>query len=121
MAAFPAGLILLLPEYGEQAESALERTPMESGPPKQAQVRSRVMVQVSGRILFTSAAQYASFRTWFRVDIKNGADWFDWTDPRTGTLRQARFVAGRERGRTTDYRGTLDLTELPITLEYWDA
>jgi hypothetical protein len=121
MAAFPTGLILLLPGYAEEPDSALARIEMESGPPKQVQNKSRVMVKVRGVIRFTSASQYASFRTWFRTDIKNGADWFDWTDPRTATVRQARFVGGAERGPTSDLIGTLAVTDVPITLEYWDA
>ena len=94
MATFPAYAQLLATGFAEQRESALLRTEMESGPPKQAKIKSRVMVTRPVTILLSSKADYQSFVEWFSTAIDEGADWFDWRDPVSGAVKQARFVGG---------------------------
>lgn len=94
MAAFPSYASIALTGYAEQRESALMRTQMESGPPKQAKVRSRVMVTRPATILLASLSDYQSFVLWFAQTIHEGADWFDFTDPVDGATKSARFVGG---------------------------
>lgn len=94
MPTLPAYAKILLAGFAEQRESALLRTEMESGPPKQAKVKSRVMVTRPATISIETKADYLSFVDWFAHDINEGAAWFDWTDPVSGTTRQARFVGG---------------------------
>ena len=94
MASLPSYVRILLAGFAEQRQSALLRSDMESGPPKQAKVRSRVMVERSATLLFDSKADYLAFVEWFKTDLAEGALWFDFADPVSGTLKSARFVGG---------------------------
>lgn len=94
MSSFPSYAKIALAGFAEQRESALMRTQMESGPPKQAKVRSRVMINRPVSILLSSLADYQAFVLWFSQTIHEGADWFDFTDPVDGTTKSARFVGG---------------------------
>lgn len=94
MATFPSYAKLLFDGYSEQRESALIRTEMESGPPRQSKVRSRVMVRRSVSILFSSKADYQSFLSWYANELSEGASWFNMTDPVSGLTIGARFVGG---------------------------
>lgn len=94
MDTFPAYAKLLFDGYAEQRESALLRTEMESGPPKQARIKTRVMVTRPVSIWLQSKADYLSFVAWFSDTLDEGAGWFDFADPVSGTTRQARFAGG---------------------------
>lgn len=93
-AALPSYVKVLRDGFSETRESALLRTEMESGPPKQAKVKSRVMVTRPVKMLVMSSADYASFKTWFGTTINEGADWFTWSDPVTASTLTVRFVGG---------------------------
>lgn len=120
MAAFPT-VKHYWDSFEEQRGTALRRTPMESGPPKQAAHQSRVMVTVAMKLAFFTKAEFDAFMTFFVTTVNNGADWFDWTHPRTGAVLQARFVGGQEMQPVKHLRAALDLIDLPILLEYWSA
>jgi len=91
---FPSTGKLSLSGYSEKPESALLRSEMESGPAKQALIKSRVMVE-RGITLRYSFAEYTAFKTWFKsADCNRGASWFDWTDPIDSTAKQARIKNG---------------------------
>ena len=94
MPSLPSYAKILLEGFAEQRESALIRTEMESGPPKQARIKSRVMVTRPVQIRLDTLTDYKSFITWFRDDIHEGADWFDWVDPVSGTTKSVRFNGG---------------------------
>lgn len=94
MAAFPSYASIMRDGYGEQREPALLRSEMESGPARQAKVRSRVMVTRPIKVYLATNADYQAFITWFRDTINEGADWFDWTDPVDGVTKSVRFVGG---------------------------
>ncbi len=108
MATFPNYASLLFDGFAEQRESALLRTDMESGPPKQAKVKSRVMITRTVTIWLRSKADYQSFVTWFSVTLGEGAAWFDFADPVSGTTRQARFVGSG-----------LEASPIPGNLQQW--
>lgn len=93
MADFPSYATLLLQGFNEVRESALMRTEMESGPPKQAKIKSRVLTTRNAQVYLKTKADYLSFRSWYS-SINEGADWFSWRDPVTGTTVQARFAGG---------------------------
>ena len=70
------------------------RTNMEAGPPKQALKGSRQhRVELPVRYRF-EVADWPAFKTWWRDDINNGADWFNWWDAEEGTTKDARMVGG---------------------------
>lgn len=94
MAAFPSYAKILRDGFGEQRETALMRTEMESGPPRQVKVRSRVLVSRPVRIFVETKADYLAFVSWFRDTLNEGADWFDWLDPVDGTTKSVRFAGG---------------------------
>lgn len=94
MATWPSYAKLRHEGFAEQREPALLRTEMESGPPRQAKVKSRVMVTRQVVIDIESGANYALFKTWFGTTINEGADWFDWTDPVDSVSKSARFAGG---------------------------
>lgn len=93
MPTWPSYAHILHAGYSVTRESALQRTDMESGPPKQARVRSRVMVRRALTVRLDAKADYLNFIDWFAVTIKEGALWFDWTDPIDGQSKPARIVA----------------------------
>lgn len=94
MATFPTYAQILYSGYSQKKESALLRTEMDSGPPKQAMVKSKVMIVRSVKIYLASKADFASFETWYNTDLSNGALWFDFIDPVSGLTIQSRFRDG---------------------------
>ena len=83
MPAFPTYARVLLDGYAVQQASALKRTEMDAGPPKQRLERSRQMTERQVTVQLRSRDDYTAFMTWFRDTIHRGADWFDWPDPET--------------------------------------
>lgn len=119
MATFPAYPKLLFDGFDEKPEPAILRTEMESGPPKQALIRSRTMITRSVQYLLESNADYQSFLTWFKTTINYGADWFDWTDPVDDVLKSARIVGGDITPKPT--RKNLSRWVVSFKLETWSA
>lgn len=91
---FPAYANIQFSGYGQQRESALIRTEMESGPPRQAKIKSRVMLTRTVKIYLASKANFRAFEAWYANDCNQGAAWFNFVDPVTGNNVAARFVGG---------------------------
>jgi len=117
MPAFPAYARIQTGDYSEQAAAALVRTEVERGIPRQRRTASDTMVTVSLTVVFNSKEDAASFETWFYNDAKAGASWFDWKDPRTGTVRSARIVNG-DIGALVPLRGGFGLSQRAFKIEY---
>ena len=118
MPTWPSYAHILLDGYAVTRESALQRTDMEDGPPKQARTRARVMVRRAFTVRLDTKADYTSFMTWFSSTIDEGALWFDWADPVDGTVKQARIVASE--GLQQTFVGTrMSQWRIPITIETW--
>lgn len=117
MASWPSYAGLRVEGFAEVRESAVERTEMESGPPKQARVRSRVMVRREVVVYLETKADYVAFVAWFRDSIAEGADWFTWTDPVDGASKQARVVAGE--GLRAQPSPGLRYWTIPLMIETW--
>jgi hypothetical protein len=100
-------------------QSAVLRTDMESGPPKQSKILSRVLVTRSVVFQFMTRANYNSFITWFRDDLVRGAEWFNWTDPVDGVTKLARIVGGTLDSESP--AGGLNYWAVACKLETWDA
>lgn len=116
---FPNYVSLTRKGFGRERGAAAVRTPMESGPPKQRKVRSRVLVKRALTYLAESLANYNSFMTWFQDDIDEGAVWFDWTDPLDSQTKSARIVAGTLKDQLVG--GALAKWEISFVLETWSA
>lgn len=119
MATLPATAKILFDGFAEQRESALMRTEMESGPPRQVKTKSRVMIKRPVSLLFSSKADYLSFLSWYSTDIHEGADWFQMTDPVTGNSIDARFVAGTLNGQPVN--SGLTRWTIKAQIEAWGA
>ncbi len=119
MESLPSYAKVLLAGFGEEAESGVQRTQMESGPPKQLRVKTRVLVRRDVAIHVGSKANYLLFVEWFQVDINMGADWFTWTDPVSATSKSARFVSAL--GRAAPVGRLADAWVVAATIETWSA
>ena len=118
-ATLPSYVKILYSGYSQRRESALLRTEMESGPPKQAKIRSRVMVTRAAKLYLSSKADFQSFETWFKDDLDEGALFFNMTDPVSGSTIEARFVGG---GYTaTPMSAKLNLWEVDVNIESWGS
>lgn len=117
MATFPTYAKVLFNGYSQKKESALLRTEMDSGPPKQAKVKSKVMVVRSVKIYLSSKSDFQSFETWYDTDLEQGSSWFDFTDPVSGSTVQARF---RDGGYTsTPMIADMSRWEITAQIESW--
>jgi len=117
MAAFPSYARTLVDGYAESHSSIVERSEMDRGVPKQRKIQSDVLVTIPVKVLFATNDDAEAFEDWFYGDAQAGAAWFDWTDPRTKTLRQARIVAG-SLGPLTPGGGFFSALSRTVTLEY---
>lgn len=116
----PSYVHILGAGFSHARQPAVLRTDMESGPPKQSKVLSRVLVTRNVRLMLKTKSDYAAFIAWFNGDINRGAEWFDWVDPVDGVTKLARFVGG-VLGGETPMRPQLDFWEITAQLETWDA
>lgn len=80
--------------YKHQRESALLRSDMESGPPRQARIKSTPMVTKTCTIYLGSKVDFESFEDWYVNELKEGALWFTYLDPVSESTKMARFVGG---------------------------
>lgn len=119
MATLPSYVKILYQDYSQRRESALLRTEMESGPPKQAKVRSRVMLTRAAKLYLSSKADFQSFEAWYRDDLDEGSLWFNMTDPVSGSTVEARFVGG---GYTaTPMSAAMELWQVEVNIESWGS
>jgi hypothetical protein len=119
MPTWPAYAEIKLDGFGIEHGTALARTDMESGPPVQTRVKSRVMVTRALVVWFMSKADYLSFLEWWRAELGYGAAWFDYDDPVTDTTLQMR-IAGGKLGRA-EPAASIGRWHLPLTVEHWSA
>lgn len=119
MASLPTYARILYDGYSQKRESALLRTEMDSGPPRQAKLYSRVMITRSAKIYISSKSNFQSFETWYATSINEGASWFDMTDPVSGSTIQARFVGGGYNA--TPMTADLENWEISVNIESWGS
>lgn len=117
MATFPTYADILYNGYSKKRESALLRSEMDSGPPKQARIKQNVMEVHSVKIYVASNANFQLFESWYSSDISEGASWFDFVDPVTGSTKSARFKDG---GYTaTPMTPDMENWEISAQIEIW--
>lgn len=117
MPVFPSYAKLLFEGYGEQREPGLLRTEMESGPPRQAKVRSRVMRTRSVKIYLATKAHFQAFENWYDNELNLGAAWFNFTDPVAKAVVMARFVGGGYQSQPL--APGLESWTLTVKIESW--
>ena len=119
MATWPATLPHLNAGATEQRQQGFIRTPMSMGPGKQRRRFSAVSRLFKGQMHLT-AAQRATFDTFYQGTLSEGSLEFDFTDPidfSTATYRftaapQFQLLTGTESG-VTNYIMTVELELLP--------
>jgi len=119
MAALPSYVRILFEGYTQQRDSGLLRTEMESGPPRQARFKTRVMITRQARLYISSKANFAAFETWFMNDLAGGSLFFDMADPVSGATIQARFVGGTYTAKPLS--SSMAHWELSCQIENWSA
>lgn len=119
MPTFPAYAKILREGFAEQRESAILRTEMDSGPPRQAKVKSRVLITRPVAILLDTRADYQAFLAWYRDDLNEGAAWFDWTDPVAEAVIAARFTGAALQA--TPLSTVAGAWRVQAALETWSA
>ena len=117
MATLPAYVNILFRDYNRTRESALLRTEMESGPPKQAKIKSKVMITSQVSLYFAAKADFQSFETWYDATLDEGSGWFDMADPVSGLTITARFVGGGYKAKPLS--ANMEQWELSAEIEYW--
>lgn len=114
--AWPSYARFVLAGASEGFDPSVVRSEMERGVPKQRIVNSSVLARVSGSVVFFSAADVASFDTWYFTTIGR-IGWFDFTHPRTGAVVQARFIGG-QLGDLVPLSGGFAVAQREVTVEY---
>lgn len=115
----PSYVKILYDGYAQKQETAVLRTEMESGPPRQARIRSRVMLTRSAKLYFDSKANFQSFETFYRETLQHGALFFNMTDPVSGATIEARFVAGGYNAAPMSAK--MNLWVVDIQIESWGS
>lgn len=117
MPALPAYVTVLYGgSYPEEFDPRVNRTPMEDGFIKQATMASRVLVARPVDLLIKTKANYDAFRLWYWNDIGR-VGFFDFTDPRDGVVKQARFEGGKIAPRAI--RKDLERWVIGCRIEAW--
>ena len=91
--AFPAYGEIMTREFSETPSDNSYRTEMENGYAKQARRSQTNLVQMTIKYLF-SAAEYATFKTWYFDTAAAGTSFFDWASPVDDVVRDTRIVKG---------------------------
>lgn len=116
MAEFPAYAKVRFHDYSETFDPSIERTEMERGVPKQRVINSQVLAKISASILFRSAADVASFESWY-FDVIKRIGWFTMTHPRTGQVINARFE-NADIGVVSPLSGAFRVAKRDVVIEY---
>ena len=117
MPAWPATLPQspLLDSYSEEAGDNVIRSPMDMGPPKRRR-RFTARVDKLNLSYVMTTAQFATFETFWRTDLADGALPIDMNHPRTGVAISAvpsgPYTAARD-GDTLDWRVELSVEIQP--------
>lgn len=119
MAAFPNYAQILFNGYSKKRESALLRSEMDSGPPKQARVKYNVMETHNVSIYLSTKSDFQSFETWYSDTIGEGSAWFDFVDPVSGSTVQARFKDGGYTAKPM--AANMEQWEVSANIEIWSA
>lgn len=120
IATWPEYAKIMADGFGVSRDALAVRSEMESGPPKQLQVKTRGMVQRTFRALLNSRAEYLAFLEWYKTTIRAGADWFWFRDPVTKQTVEARIVNGLGQENPL-IPGRITHWTVQITIEVWDV
>lgn len=117
MAAFPTYAGLAFAGASLEASPVVQRSEVERGIPRTRRVASDALVTLQATILLNKTADVLAFEEWYYspAGANGGAAWFDWKDPRNGTVRSVRMAS---LGALQPRAGRFRLAQWPCTLEY---
>lgn len=117
MAAFPSYARIALADVSMEHRPVSERSEVERGLPRVRRTSSDALVSVLGVVLLRSTADVLAFEDWYysAAGANAGMGWFDWRDPRNGTLRSARLAS---LGAVRPDAGKFRLARWACTIEY---
>lgn len=121
---FPTMPVIKMGDYRVIPQKNIRRTEYESGPPRQAPINSRQMVQRPIKLHICSIALYWELKNFIRDDLKFGARWFLWKCPEREQMGLEPMIRCRIVDGEVEYRSenqTMDAWEASFTLETWDA
>lgn len=118
MATLPAYVRKLIEGFDKDRASTSIRSSMEDGMQKQAQFQSRALVKRAFTFQLDTLTNYNDFITWYKNEIKYGADWFTWTDPESGLTQTVRIVGGKLKKEEIIF-GT-QIRRVQVDLEHWE-
>lgn len=119
MATLPSYVKILYDGYTQKRESGIIRTEMESGPPRQARFKSRVMINRPVKLYINGVSNFQAFETWFMNDLAGGSLFFNMTDPVSGSTIEARFMGGTYVAKPLS--SAMNDWEIQCELENWSA
>jgi hypothetical protein len=90
---FPNYGRLMTGQFIETSPTNLLRTTFESGAEKQVR-RTNIKKTVRDVTYLFTAAEFATFKTWFDVTAVAGSQYFNWVDPVDNVTKDARIVNG---------------------------
>lgn len=113
MPVWPAGprFLPITPTYSEIPVDGALRTAMDTGPEKTRQRYTATPVNVNFALVPMTRTEYATFKTFFDVDLEGGALAFDATHPITCATEQFRFR------RPYQVRAIGNLVQVSVELE----
>lgn len=118
MAAWPGSLPYFMLNARESQQDGAVRTDMETGPAKVRQRFTAVSRYLDCEVMLATAAQRATFDTFFFTTLANGSLTFDQVDPADGTTQSFRFMAPPEFTYTKAGSGSGSLnTKVRLRLE----
>jgi hypothetical protein len=116
MADLPAYVTVLLDGHSEKFDPGVVESQMEKGLSKLRVSQSRVVVEQTAQLLFSSAAETVAFETWYFNTIKR-IGWFTIHDPRVNAPRTVRFKGG-DIGVLEPLTGAYEASQRTVVLEY---
>ena len=111
--AFYAGGKAMTGTYTESIRSNVLRTQMEGGIEKTAKRFGKAQITHNITYLY-DASEYAAFKTWFKDTAKYGALFFNWTNPITDDIVDARISDGTYQVAPVNARGNYFYVQLNI-------
>lgn len=95
MSSFPLYAKVIMEGFSETSDYGVLRTQMDGGIAKQRARWTKPVVTRDVQILCSSVSLKISFDDWIRNDLQGGVSWFDFTDPVSNQVKQARIVDGK--------------------------
>ncbi len=93
MSSLPSYARLALAGAGVSIDPAVEAFKAERGPDQLLEVSRTKLLSLSVKLTFDTAQASLDFEDWY-IDVIGCIGWFDFTDPRSRTVRTGRFQGG---------------------------